>query len=993
MASSRCWKLLGKLVLLSLFHASDAHSKVLPGAASTLNRHCSCGFYDTKTKLLFTDALIVYFNETTIFPYKDFTISNYTHKYEKGWNTIYRGGAAFSNVQLSNASESSTSNVVLDSSLKLYIDPSNDDHLVVGAEIRSLRQDMQYGSFSALVRGPPASNGGSSMSMMFLYNETQEWEMDLLNTDTPQTAWLATLFAGEFPDRSLGVNYSTLGNTSLSNYTSSSWDYVELKVNWDADSLNYSIGGVVSRNVTRKQASGIPSVPGPLLFKHWSDGDKFSSQGPPYVRTGANIGWIRSFFNSSTMTNEGRQQFDARCDLLSACSMADISLRGSTAYTTAATIPWKQNESNFRLKIFAIVIVSLGSAIGSLVVFNASIRRLIERRALPKDKGIESSSSLKSEDNSRRKSFSSRIDFKEVLAPCSASSSIVGFSSTSQFTVSTGTHTAVTSRDPSISQPSSSAATIVGSPTFSIPAARDEHQQHTFTAFGVDPARPISIKKASITTTEVVPSKNRKTVRTTTTEVESTPKQSSTMVLQGGKPRIDYMAGMVAVCALLVTIIHYALTFLPALDSGYNAHYQSEIWGERILAPYFLNATWLGLFFTTSTRFLTVGYLRSGNLRIIAEKTVTRPFRLIIPVAGVVVLEYFLIDCGATQWLEYLPSITWSTWPYTVRYANFGEFLNELLELLYLIPNSAPQITFNYCTGVLWTIPVTLQGSWISLLGVMIIYELKNPWKRFSYYTLCILMNWYAREWGSYFWAGLILADLDVIYKYTKYIYARPILHWFFLIACFLTAFIMLTWDALLIDAGIPLLALERGIHPDLVTGRPIAQTANKGYPDYFEPRLNGLIFASVVQLGVEISPFAQKILSSKILMWIFPHIFTIYLFHGLIFWTLGSLIVVQLSAAGVPYWAVMLVNATACWGTLFLVLPVVTPALEMLGKSVTASIWRFGVEGSVKKEGTLWPFEKELLLGRLGADPYAGAIEEAAVESRFSVDEARGAK
>ena len=161
------------------------------------------------------------------------------------------------------------------------------------------------------------------MSMMLLYNETQGWEMDLLNTDTPETAWLATLFAGEFPDRSLGVNYSILGNASLSNYTSSPWDYVELKVDWDVDSLNYSIGEVVSRNVTRQQNSGIPSIPGPLILKHWANGDKFSSQGPPYVQTGANIGWVRSFFNSSTMTNEERKQFDARCEKFSACSMAD----------------------------------------------------------------------------------------------------------------------------------------------------------------------------------------------------------------------------------------------------------------------------------------------------------------------------------------------------------------------------------------------------------------------------------------------------------------------------------------------------------------------------------------------------------------------------------------------------------------------------------------------------------------------------------------------
>jgi hypothetical protein len=145
------------------------------------------------------------------------------------------------------------------------------------------------------------------------------------------------------------------------------------------------------------------------------------------------------------------------------------------------------------------------------------------------------------------------------------------------------------------------------------------------------------------------------------------------------------------------------------------------------------------------------------------------------------------------------------------------------------------------------------------------------------------------------------------------------------------------------------------------------AQTENRGYPAYFEPHLSGPVFAAVVQLGAEISPTTQKLLSSKILMWIFPHTFTIYLFHGLIPWILEAPIVVQLSVAGVPYWAVMLVNAAACWGTLFLVLPVVTPTIEILGKGVMEAIWRFGIDGSVKNGGALWPCEKELLLGRSG--------------------------
>jgi len=83
--------------------------------------------------------------------------------------------------------------------------------------------------------------------------------------------------------------------------------------------------------------------------------------------------------------------------------------------------------------------------------------------------------------------------------------------------------------------------------------------------------------------------------------------------------------------------------------------------------------------------------------------------------------------------------------------ANFGEFLNEVLELAYLIPLAAPQITFNYCTGVLWTIPVSLQGSWVCLLGVVFIREVKNPWKRFGFYSYALIVNWYARSWGAYF--------------------------------------------------------------------------------------------------------------------------------------------------------------------------------------------------------------------------------------------------
>lgn len=209
------------------------------------------------------------------------------------------------------------------------------------------------------------------------------------------------------------------------------------------------------------------------------------------------------------------------------------------------------------------------------------------------------------------------------------------------------------------------------------------------------------------------------------------PKTASTVPpLSPAKKRVDYLAGLMALSSL-VTAIHFGLTFVSAsINPGAYVHYKSEVWARKTVTPYPLNLIWIGPFLMTSSRFLAASYLRNGKLEPIAEKTVEQTPRLIIPIFAI----DFFIDAGATKWLMYLPSITWSTWPFTVAYNSFGDFISEIIELMYLIPNAAPQITFNYCTGVLWTIPVQLQGSWLVLLGVIVIREIKTPWKRFGYY-------------------------------------------------------------------------------------------------------------------------------------------------------------------------------------------------------------------------------------------------------------------
>lgn len=249
-------------------------------------------------------------------------------------------------------------------------------------------------------------------------------------------------------------------------------------------------------------------------------------------------------------------------------------------------------------------------------------------------------------------------------------------------------------------------------------------------------------------------------------------------------------------------------------------------------------------------------------------------------------------------------------------------------------------LTCHLGTGVLWTIPVQLQNSWLVLLGVVIIKEIKTPWKRFAYYAFCIISHWYALSWGSYFWFGLVLADLDITYKYRKLIHSKFYIHYPLLLLACIIVFLSLANDAFTVWTGYTFSTDERGIHPEVQSSLPLAQTALAGYPSYIEPKLNGLAFAVASQYIVELSTWVQAVLSTKVFLWLFPHVFTIYLIHGLIFWSIGSLVCVYFAGLGFAYWLNILLTALICYSTLFACLPIVTPVMEMLGKEITKTIW-----------------------------------------------------
>lgn len=238
--------------------------------------------------------------------------------------------------------------------------------------------------------------------------------------------------------------------------------------------------------------------------------------------------------------------------------------------------------------------------------------------------------------------------------------------------------------------------------------------------------------------------------------------------------------------------------------------------------------------------------------------------------------------------------------------------------------------------------------------------EIKTPWKRFGYYTFCIVNHWYALSWGSYFWCGLLLADLDITFKYRKSIQSRAYVLYPLITLASLMVFCSLGNDLLSVHTGYSFSTNERGIHPEPMTGLRLSQTSAAGYPAYTEPKLNGLVGCVGAQFIVEISIWAQKFFSTKPFLFLFPHVFTIYLIHGLVWWSIGSLACVYFASIGLEYWVNILLVAIISYSTLIAILPVVTPVMDMLGKEMTRNIWQSASEEPVPWKPAAWPLGKE---------------------------------
>lgn len=118
--------------------------------------------------------------------------------------------------------------------------------------------------------------------------------------------------------------------------------------------------------------------------------------------------------------------------------------------------------------------------------------------------------------------------------------------------------------------------------------------------------------------------------------------------------------------------------------------------------------------------------------------------------------------------------------------------------------------------------------------------------------------------------------------------------------------------------------------------------------------------------------------------MLLFPHVFSMYLFHGMIFWSLGAWVCITLNNT-LPYWAVLIVTAVVCYSVLFLFLPLLSLIAGLCGKGLAGDIKRDSMEEPLPGRPTLTPFGRDWLdrNGMVDGIPVVGSttpIEESKV-------------
>ncbi|CEH18054.1 hypothetical protein CBOM_04483 [Ceraceosorus bombacis] len=370
---------------------------------------CECGFHDVATGSLWTDALISYFNESdgsTLDPVDKngqflgtstdgalwSSVEN-LNEWEDGYTATFRSGSHASNAYM-------TTNASPDA-LALEVQPALlKERISYGAQIRSQRQDILFGSFTTALRFNELA-AGTAFEMNLHRNVSSTISTMLTTGDQPLNATLRWDMAGPSLHgfSALRQNFTDIdlvpGKVHQHRIA-----WLPGEVSWSFDASN-SMPGFFARREPEWKRGTLPHAPTALSFRHYSNGEQSVSMGPPLSESSiAYIIFVRAFFNSSLP--ERGVSFEKRCSraqggISPVCSTEDLTLRSSdsTPFPLAALKPIDIASPSPSAKQWSADLLIVLASLFALVLGHAFVHRALKHRRAVLMNRIRNSSAQK----------------------------------------------------------------------------------------------------------------------------------------------------------------------------------------------------------------------------------------------------------------------------------------------------------------------------------------------------------------------------------------------------------------------------------------------------------------------------------------------------------------------------------------------------------------------------------------------------------------------
>ncbi|KAL2915383.1 hypothetical protein HK105_204999 [Polyrhizophydium stewartii] len=297
--------------------------------------------------------------------------------------------------------------------------------------------------------------------------------------------------------------------------------------------------------------------------------------------------------------------------------------------------------------------------------------------------------------------------------------------------------------------------------------------------------------------------------------------------------KMAHLDGMRGVAALWVFFVHC------------NVEVNREL-HEFVLAYQRWNAS-VPLFFILSGRIITASVLRSKDTRKLVSCMIRRPFRLLLPIMSIMLLDYFVM-----------------------KWEKIGSIWEIVTTPVWFLASPFDDGPFPHVTGVVWTLQH--EFLWSNLLYMFTFVLLAFDGNDKARYVILIgSFAWFqiTHSWMTHFLAGLFIADLAQhghIRRYTQWRFS-PIVTAALVLASAVVAFRFSFWKlGDTIDAAVRSHQVQKG---------------KQGVSGHFwQENFVVFLFSFAVMFALETSRWMQAVFSLSVFRFLGHVSFSMYLIH-----------------------------------------------------------------------------------------------------------------